>query len=128
MVVHRHVLLDDRGGIRMGDRVSVADYVVALKAELLDACYLQQNAFDPVDGATSAERQRAVFGKLWEVLSLDLAYDGKEEAREGFLRATELFRTWNYAASGSEEYERAVEEIDRFIQRKGRRRARLEGA
>ena len=108
--------------------VSVADYVVALKAELLDACYLQQNAFDPVDGATSAERQRAVFGKLWEVLSLDLAYDGKEEAREGFLRATELFRTWNYAASGSEEYERAVEEIDRFIQRKGRRRARLEGA
>ncbi|HEV8148965.1 MAG TPA: acyltransferase [Gemmatimonadales bacterium] len=25
-VVHRHVLLDDRGGIVMGDRVSVADY------------------------------------------------------------------------------------------------------
>jgi acetyltransferase-like isoleucine patch superfamily enzyme len=26
VVVHRHVLLDDRGGIRMGNRVSVADY------------------------------------------------------------------------------------------------------
>lgn len=26
VVVHRHVLLDDRGGILMGDRVSVADY------------------------------------------------------------------------------------------------------
>jgi acetyltransferase-like isoleucine patch superfamily enzyme len=26
VVVHRHVLLDDRGGIVMGDRVSVADY------------------------------------------------------------------------------------------------------
>ncbi|MDX2208558.1 MAG: acyltransferase [Gemmatimonadales bacterium] len=25
-VVHRHVLLDDRGGITMGDRVSIADY------------------------------------------------------------------------------------------------------
>ena len=25
-VVHRHVLLDDRGGIRMGNRVSVSDY------------------------------------------------------------------------------------------------------
>lgn len=25
-VVHRHVLLDDRGGIRMGDRVSISDY------------------------------------------------------------------------------------------------------
>lgn len=26
VVVHRHVLLDDRGGIRMGNRVSVADF------------------------------------------------------------------------------------------------------
>ena len=26
VVIHRHVLLDDRGGIRMGNRVSVADY------------------------------------------------------------------------------------------------------
>ncbi len=27
VVVHRHVLLDDRGGISLGDRVSVSDYV-----------------------------------------------------------------------------------------------------
>jgi len=26
VVVHRHVLLDDRGGIRLGNRVSIADY------------------------------------------------------------------------------------------------------
>src|SRR5690606_4615128 len=26
VVVHRHVLLDDRGGIVLGDRVSIADY------------------------------------------------------------------------------------------------------
>ncbi|HSK20082.1 MAG TPA: acyltransferase [Longimicrobiales bacterium] len=26
VVVHRHVLLDDRGGIRIGDRVSIADF------------------------------------------------------------------------------------------------------
>jgi acetyltransferase-like isoleucine patch superfamily enzyme len=26
VVVHRHVLLDDRGGIKLGDRVSVSDY------------------------------------------------------------------------------------------------------
>ena len=27
VVVHRHVLLDDRGGITLGDRVSISDYV-----------------------------------------------------------------------------------------------------
>jgi len=26
VVVHRHVLLDDRGGIRMGNKVSISDY------------------------------------------------------------------------------------------------------
>ncbi len=26
MVIHRHVLLDDRGGIALGNRVSVSDY------------------------------------------------------------------------------------------------------
>jgi galactoside O-acetyltransferase len=26
VVVHRHVLLDDRGGIRLGNRVSISDY------------------------------------------------------------------------------------------------------
>ena len=26
VVVHRHVLLDDRGGITLGDRVSISDY------------------------------------------------------------------------------------------------------
>jgi galactoside O-acetyltransferase len=26
VVVHRHVLLDDRGGISLGDRVSISDY------------------------------------------------------------------------------------------------------
>ena len=40
---------------------AMADFVVYLKAEYLDAVYLQQDAFDPVDGATSAERQRHVF-------------------------------------------------------------------
>ena len=39
------------------------DFVVYLKAEFLDAVYLQQNAFDAVDGATSAERQRHVFAR-----------------------------------------------------------------
>ena len=35
---------------------SMDDYVY-LKAEYLDAVYLQQDAYDEVDGATSAERQ-----------------------------------------------------------------------
>jgi len=36
---------------------SLEDYVVYLKSEFLDAVYLQQNSFDPVDAAVSPSRQ-----------------------------------------------------------------------
>ena len=40
---------------------SIEDFTLATKAEFFDNSYLQQNAFDEVDGATSAERQQFVF-------------------------------------------------------------------
>ena len=51
---------------------STEDYTLALKADFFDNCYLQQNAFDDVDGATPAERQQSVFDKVLEVAELDL--------------------------------------------------------
>lgn len=106
--------------------VTVDDFTITLKAELLDACFLQQDAFDAVDGATPAERQRTVFDKLMEVLDLDFGFETKSEAREAMFRATDLFRNWNYAPEDSDEYRRLLARIDRFIERKGRRPAAVE--
>ena len=50
----------------------VADLVRHLQAEYLDAAYLQQDAFDPVDAASGAERQARVFGELVAVLRTPL--------------------------------------------------------
>jgi V/A-type H+-transporting ATPase subunit A len=100
--------------------VSVEDYTTVLKAELLDTCYLQQDAFDPVDGATPAERQRFVFDKVLEVVELDFEFDTKEEARQTLLRATDLFRNWNFAPFGEPEYDETLERIDRFLRHRGR--------
>lgn len=99
---------------------STEDFTVALKADFFDNVYLQQNAFDDVDGATPAERQQFVFDKVLEVIDLDLELTDKGEVRKAIVRATDLFRNWNYAASGSDEYGRWLGEIDRFIAAKGR--------
>ncbi len=45
--------------------ISLFDYVVYLKSEFFDAVYLQQNAFDPVDCAVTAERQKHTFEILF---------------------------------------------------------------
>ena len=92
---------------------STEDFTVALKADFFDNCYLQQNAYDDVDGATPAERQQFVFDKVLEVIDLDFELTDKNEVRKAIVRATDLFRNWNYAASGSEEYGRWLGEIAR---------------
>jgi acetyltransferase-like isoleucine patch superfamily enzyme len=50
VVVHRHVLLDDRGGIVLGDRVSVADY-----ANVYSHTHSITNQVDVTDAVTTLE-------------------------------------------------------------------------
>jgi V/A-type H+/Na+-transporting ATPase subunit A len=99
---------------------STEDFTLAAKAEFFDNCYLQQNAFDEVDGATSAERQQFVYAKILEVLEMDLSLADKVAVRHSLVHATALFRNWNYAAPGSDEYARWLDEIDQYVAAKGR--------
>ncbi len=98
----------------------IEDFTTMLKGEFFDNCYLQQNAFDEIDGASSAERQEFVFSKVLEVLELNFDFDDKAQARATMFKAQDLFRTWNYEAMDSNEYKASVEKIDAFIAAKGR--------
>src|SRR6056297_1266606 len=63
---------------------STEDYILFMKSEFLDAVYLQQNAFDPVDAAVSAERQQHVFGVMFDILTAKLDIGSKDEVRGFF--------------------------------------------
>jgi len=102
---------------------NIEDFTVALKAELLDNCYLQQDAFDKVDAATPAERQQFVFDKILELLDLEFEFQTKDEARKTVVGASDLFRNWNYAAWDSEEFKKILADIDAFIAGKGTQEA-----
>jgi len=95
------------------------DFVVMLKAEFFDNCYLQQNAYDPVDGATPAERQRLVFDKILEVVRADFGLADKESARRTMVAAQDLFRNWNYAEWQGEEFKKILGRIEAFIAARG---------
>jgi len=83
---------------------SMADFVTYLKGEFLDAAYLQQDAYDKVDAATPAERQRHVFGLVSEILEAQLDFAGKDQARRFFLELVQLFKRWNYSPAGSDAF------------------------
>ncbi len=75
----------------------IDDFTTMLKAEFFDAAYLQQNAFDDVDAATSVDRQKFVFDKLLEVIETDFDFKNKDEARRCMKKISSLFINWNYA-------------------------------
>ena len=91
---------------------TIADYIVYLKAEMLDSVYLQQNSFDLVDANCGKERQRYVTDKLVHVLGSEYALDNKDNARSFFNRMRQKFIDWNYTEFESEAFAKAETEID----------------
>jgi len=83
---------------------SIDDFVVYLKAEFLDAVYLQQDAYHEVDAATSAERQQYVFERIHGVLKASLRFAEKDAARQFFQRLTQLVKDWNRVPQDSPEF------------------------
>lgn len=90
---------------------SLDDFVRHLQAEYLDAAYLQQDAFDEVDGASSAERQAEVFAELVGVLRARLRFDGKDAARRLFQDLTQTTKEWNRQPWGSAEFDAGRERL-----------------
>ncbi len=88
------------------------DYVMYLKSEMLDAVYLQQNSFDPVDANCGTLRQRYVTDKLIYVLGSEYDTDNKDDARAFLNRLRQKFIDWNYAEFQSDNFKKVEEEID----------------
>lgn len=81
------------------------DFLTYLKSELLDAVYLQQNAFNEVDAATPADRQREMFEVVERALLKEYSFSDKGSARKFFQGVTQAFIDWNQTASDSPEYD-----------------------
>ena len=91
---------------------TISDYITYLKAEMLDAVYLQQNSFDLVDANCGTARQRYVTDKLVYVLGSEYKLESKDGARSFFNRMRQKFIDWNYAEYESEVFRKAEAEID----------------
>ena len=74
---------------------SAEDYILYQKGELLDAVYLQQNSFDPIDAACSPERQRCVFAVIYDVLTRRYQLTDKREIRGFFNQPRQEFLDWH---------------------------------
>jgi len=90
---------------------SIEDYIVYLKSDFLDAVYLQQNSFDPVDNAVPVDRQEHIFDVIFRILAATLDFQIKDEARQYFNRMRQLFLDYNGTGWNSDEFAEKESEI-----------------
>ena len=83
---------------------SQEDFVTYLKAEFIDAVYLQQNAFSDSDATTPVERQRIMFSVMEKALVTAFAFADKVEARHFFMDLRQSFIDWNDKPFNSDEF------------------------
>lgn len=95
--------------------ISLDDYIIYQKALFLDMVYLQQDAFDDVDGSCSFERQKFVFEKVVTIIDKTYPFSSKDEARKYFIAMTRLFRNFHYAAEDSADYQNYNQQIDQLM-------------
>ena len=90
---------------------SIEDFTTYLKAEFLDAVYLQQNAFSDSDASTPIERQKIMFDVVEKVLFTDYTFKEKDEMRKFFMDLQQTFIDWNDKAMGTPEFSSLKESL-----------------
>lgn len=98
------------------DGTSLDDFIIYLKSEFVDAVYLQQNGFDPVDAATSPERQQYIAQKISDVLNKEFVFDSKESARAFFYDLRQKYIDWNYMEYESDDFNQQEKVINDLIE------------
>jgi V/A-type H+/Na+-transporting ATPase subunit A len=94
---------------------SIEDFIVYMKAEYIDSTYLQQNAFNEVDAATSVERQQYVFAKLVKLQNTKLKFSSQSDCRSFFQKLSQMCRDWNGTEFGSVEFKQQEEQMDKML-------------
>ena len=94
---------------------SAQDYIIYQKGELLDAVYLQQNSFDPIDQSVSPERQKYTFEVLYSILTTDFKIEDKKEIRAFFNQVRQEFLDWNNTEWDSENFKHQEKKLKDLV-------------
>ena len=114
-VLHKGDEVDQMMKVVGEEGTSIEDFLIYLKAEFLDGVYLQQNAFNDIDAATSKERQIYVFSKIVSILDKKFSFSTKMDARSAFYKLRQFFIDWNYTEWESQRFKNKEQDIDSFV-------------
>ncbi len=95
---------------------SLDDFTCYLKAEFLDAVYLQQNAFSESDATTPVARQKVMFDVVEKALFTSYKFTTKDDTRRFFMDLQQTFIDWHDKAFDSDEFKSLKETLVKKIE------------
>ncbi|MFH1459926.1 MAG: V-type ATP synthase subunit A [Candidatus Omnitrophota bacterium] len=101
----------DQINILGDDSVPVEYHQRFWKSELVDFCFLQQDAFDNVDKATPMDRQRYMFDLIHNICQTEFDFEAFGDISLYFKKIIHLIRQMNYSEFQSEEFKKFEDEL-----------------
>ncbi|MCK4994755.1 MAG: V-type ATP synthase subunit A [Candidatus Omnitrophica bacterium] len=101
----------DQINILGDDSVPVEYHQRYWKSELVDFGFLQQDAFDPVDKATSLERQRYMMDILYNICNAEFKFSAFTEVTSYFKKVINIIRQMNFSEFQKDEFKKFEDEL-----------------
>ena len=117
-ILHRSNEINQMMKVVGEEGTSSEDYIIYQKGELLDAVYLQQNSFDPIDAVCPPERQRIEFDRMYDALMTEYDLTDKKEIRGFFNQLRQEFLDWHATYFETPEFEAQEKKIADFYKTK----------
>ncbi|MBF0360395.1 MAG: V-type ATP synthase subunit A [Oligoflexia bacterium] len=100
------------------DSVPLAYHERYWKAEVIDFCFLQQDAFDKVDCYSPIERQKFMFELILKIADYNFDFNSFEEIQDYFKNIINIIKQMNYCEFNSQKFSEYQNKLNTLISTK----------
>ena len=109
----------DQINILGDDGVPMSYHETFWKSELIDFAFLQQDAFDAVDGLCPLDRQKYMLDLILDICDRHFEFDNYEDCRAWFKRVINALRQMNFSKWGSEDFDKFHSQLNEILSENG---------
>ena len=109
----------DQINILGDDGVPMSYHETFWKSELIDFAFLQQDAFDSIDGLCPLERQKYMLDLILDICDRHFEFDNYEDCRAWFKRVINALRQMNFSKFGSEDFDKFHSQLNEILSENG---------
>ena len=109
----------DQINILGDDGVPMSYHETFWKSELIDFAFLQQDAFDAVDGLCPLDRQKYMLDLILDICDRHFEFDNYEDCRAWFKRVINALRQMNFSKWESEDFKKFHTQLNEILSENG---------